>query len=335
MSPTQKRIASADAHEVIIQNVLHLLEEKKIKQIELATFLNIDSSTISRWKKSETKINVDQLKAIADFFDVSVEQLIRTEKERIALHQPSKEGEKPYIPQQIIQFRVFDLVFENPYMVLFILIGFAIFNVVYAFSIQGHDVNLMYFIMASPVAAYFTTSYFLITKKTYIINYLDDIFYRMEDVKNPYFFHTIFLTAIGMVGYFIYLLIIVRHLQRLDMNQDIYALLVLALLLGFIFSVPLFFSNRKKFKQEIYHHELDHYKDHLKLLMISLFQLSFLFIYELLGVPTNVTLWALGSFIFIINSAAFYLVSKALSRYKLIYEEHGRGRHEMYPTKKS
>lgn len=59
---------------MIFENILALCKEKKISISRLEREVGLGNGTISRWKTSSP--NVDSLKAVADFFGVTVDRLI-------------------------------------------------------------------------------------------------------------------------------------------------------------------------------------------------------------------------------------------------------------------
>ena len=53
-----------------------LRNEKGITQEKLADVLNVNSRTISRWEHAKTMPDFDILIELADFYDVSIEELL-------------------------------------------------------------------------------------------------------------------------------------------------------------------------------------------------------------------------------------------------------------------
>lgn len=53
-----------------------LREEKKIGQQELAEALNVSRKTISHWETGYSAPSIPQLIALADFFNVTIDELV-------------------------------------------------------------------------------------------------------------------------------------------------------------------------------------------------------------------------------------------------------------------
>ena len=58
------------------ENLKTLRKEKGLDQQELAQKLSVSSKTISHWETSYTEPSLAQLTLIADFFDVSLDDLL-------------------------------------------------------------------------------------------------------------------------------------------------------------------------------------------------------------------------------------------------------------------
>ncbi len=70
-----------------MMRLLELRNEKGLSQREMSKIFNVSQGTYNNWENSKTQPSVEQLIALADFFDVSVDYLIgRTEDYYNALH---------------------------------------------------------------------------------------------------------------------------------------------------------------------------------------------------------------------------------------------------------
>lgn len=56
--------------------LLELRNEKGLSQREMSKIFNVSQGTYNNWENSKTQPSIEQLIAIADFFDVSVDYLI-------------------------------------------------------------------------------------------------------------------------------------------------------------------------------------------------------------------------------------------------------------------
>ena len=56
--------------------LFELRSEKKLSQREIARIFNVSQATYNNWENARTQPSLEQLIALADFFDVSVDYLI-------------------------------------------------------------------------------------------------------------------------------------------------------------------------------------------------------------------------------------------------------------------
>lgn len=58
------------------QNLKNLRKSLKLDQTTLATRLNVSPKTISHWETGYTEPSISQLILIANFFDVTIDELV-------------------------------------------------------------------------------------------------------------------------------------------------------------------------------------------------------------------------------------------------------------------
>ena len=66
-----------------------LRKQKGFSQEELANRLNVSRQTISKWEVGESTPDMEKLVAISDLFEVSLDELVRGEKPKLA--EPSEQ----------------------------------------------------------------------------------------------------------------------------------------------------------------------------------------------------------------------------------------------------
>lgn len=64
--------------ENVLPNIIRLLQEQNRKQKELADYLGLNESAVANWKAGTTKSYQRYLARIANFFNVSVSELMET-----------------------------------------------------------------------------------------------------------------------------------------------------------------------------------------------------------------------------------------------------------------
>ena len=64
---------------ILGENLKNLRKVKKVSQGDLAEILHISLKTVSHWETGYTEPSITQLIALADFFDVSIDELVGRE----------------------------------------------------------------------------------------------------------------------------------------------------------------------------------------------------------------------------------------------------------------
>ena len=71
--------------------LFELRSEKGLSQRELARIMNISQGTYNNWENENTQPSIEQLIALADFFEVSVDYLLgRTDDMGSTIHVPDR-----------------------------------------------------------------------------------------------------------------------------------------------------------------------------------------------------------------------------------------------------
>jgi len=68
--------------------LFELRTEKNLSQREIAKIMNVSQGTYNNWENSNTQPSIEQLIALADFFEVSVDYLIGRTDDTGAMLQP-------------------------------------------------------------------------------------------------------------------------------------------------------------------------------------------------------------------------------------------------------
>lgn len=64
------------------ENIKSLRRQKDVTQEELSVYLNISFQTISKWERGENLPDINMLTALANYFDVSTDELLGMDKQR-------------------------------------------------------------------------------------------------------------------------------------------------------------------------------------------------------------------------------------------------------------
>lgn len=76
------------------KNIVKLRKEKKLTQLELANKLNYSDKSVSKWENGDTIPDIEVIKRLADFFNVSVDSLIGSPDNLTQKENPPKNSPK-------------------------------------------------------------------------------------------------------------------------------------------------------------------------------------------------------------------------------------------------
>ena len=99
---------------IIINNIMNIMEQKGLRQIDLAKYLGIQTNVVSTWKYGKSKTYMNYLDRIAALFGVSEEELLHPEI--------SKTGDKYLTPDLNQMFYEFNNISEDSQRIIFSLI---------------------------------------------------------------------------------------------------------------------------------------------------------------------------------------------------------------------
>jgi len=71
---------SISGNSAILNNILHLLIVKGVRQSDLARYLGISRNSVSQWKANKSTSYMNYIDKLAEFFDVSVDELLHPDK---------------------------------------------------------------------------------------------------------------------------------------------------------------------------------------------------------------------------------------------------------------
>lgn len=63
-----------------MERLKELRKSRKITQTELANILNVEQTTVSKWENDKTMPDIEMLKKISGYFNVSISEIIEDEQ---------------------------------------------------------------------------------------------------------------------------------------------------------------------------------------------------------------------------------------------------------------
>lgn len=260
--------SSKPRSEIVVDNIFMFLEKKHLKQKDLAEVCLVNASDVSKWKNYKTKINMDDLEKIADFLQVSIDDLFYTEEE-IKRGIPELKGKvdpSSILAQRLVSIKmsVANIKIHIPIIAILILALFVFSIMLYLFDNQN-EYNFVYMIL------YILAMFFMVKpitqKETFVVNYLSDVFFMIENKKNQFFLYELIgkiinlIYAVGLSGFIFYILV--------DSYSDYLLSIFIPVAVYLILSINEFTYLRKNYKEEIYDFEYQSYYKSYHILIFS------------------------------------------------------------------
>jgi len=322
-----------DSKNPVVNNFFNYLKLMGKKQKEYAKENMIDESTLSKWKKGETSPSVDQIKQAAKYFGITVNDLVYDEKEKKNLEVLADKSYDPILAQQSVKVKLYGHFFNKPLKVLlFCFLAFSVLMLmVYVLrSSSPYFSSLILLGIPLSMRAIYINSF---DEKTFIINYLDDIYYRRIESLNRLYSLSMVLRILSLLSTFYYITLYKDFGLATDVQRGLLITLMVLIMVLMFGSIIAITELPKKFKLEIYDNEITGYNSSKFSLIIhfSIFSVAVMFaMYDFNYYMTFLTV----SFVFLVlNSLDFVNISLEYAKYTLMYQENNKNPRELFPKK--
>lgn len=314
-----------DRNSIIVNNFFKYLKEKNISNVQYAKDNFIDKSLLTQWKTGKTKMTMEHVYKASIYLNVYVNDLVYSDDEKKEIDVLSNREYNPLIAQKIVDFRDRRIGFKKPQYIILCLF-MVMLAVFFYISLYNEIKNnyFLYFIFIIPIII-ITAVYFIGHKKKIICNYLDDVYFMIEDVNNKYK-HYIKINIITSLIFNFIIFFLTFYLDEF-FNGSILFLIASNFLLNYIALFCSLHYLKKPFFSKIRKDD-DGYDLYIFILLsmvvsaqVLVFGLCVLFY----GFKYSVYYIIASLIIFILSMINFILVSKKYSEYKLVYDEYNKG----------
>lgn len=328
-------------NDVIVENFFYYLNKEKISQKQYEEYNNLSRGTLSKWKNKTVNITVEQLELAAEYFKLTINDLLynETEKEKIEIFNDVK----PFFINKVEKFTFFTDSIEYPFATLLItFLSFAMSLCLFYF-IEGL-IFPAFIIPFIAIVIFKKIPYFYSSKHTYTINHLDSINFEVENVEISKYKY---LVISRIISFIIHVMLIIPSIMILvnlfkyifsnDMNdindEPDFLYLVFLFVLGI---AHLFIMKTESFpKKEIkkfYVKNEDMYIPTFNAFIGSIFlAIGSIFLSVYTG---EWYLMLLSLFIAIINTIDFIIIRNKMLEYKAVYHEYGKKGVYLFPWDK-
>lgn len=315
---------------IVSKNFFKYLKEKNISQGQYAKLHNLDPATISNWKSGKTSMSAEQILEAASFFGVTPNDLYYEGNDRKKLEVLTDNNYHPIMAQQNVNVKYYKDDFSKPFekigQYLYIMSVFILAAVIcVGFSIYW---SLLVFGGLLGLYELFTEKFGI--KKSFVINYLDDIFYYMKDNKNHNFRKMILMHIIIAGLNSIVLVFCMLFYGFVDIDEILFIIVTIVMLISFVFNIVSFKGIPRRYMKKMYDKELTVYYYSFATLTSNI--LAFGFVAVLVRMAFK-ELWFMGVLMIIAVGIALYeykLCCNNFSKYRLVYEKNGESIEELF-----
>lgn len=328
-----KYLENRSRQEIISANIENLIDERNMLRTEFQEKMGMSKQEY--YKKSKcagSSYNEEDIYKAAEILGVTVNDLYYDEKEKKGLEVLKNPKYHPIMAQQQVKIKLLNPSFERPSEMIsqILIICFVLMIIVYFIAKFSAFYSLLALVI--PFYIHYDMKSSFGVEKTYVINYLDDIYYEMKNEKNNKQSTLQILRWLSLILIFVPCLIVTFKTIPNEFNE--YSAVLMYIIVTFI-SVMIglicyYAFIPKKFKKRIYQNEIKSYFASLIYLILvaitNVFSTTIFAINHAYWYTTICSILAL-----IISAIEFAINSKKHNEYKLMYEEYNHEERQLFP----
>jgi len=321
-------------YQIIHKNFFSYLSKKGISFKKYAEENNVDRSMSSKWKKGTNKMTVDQIYQAAKYFDITVNDLFYTEKEKEKLKVISSGKYDPILAKKTVNIKLYDELFENIKAIF--LIAAVTFLILGITAYQLLKSNNSYWILGVLagiilVRVFVKSSY--IRENTYIINYLDYIYYLRKDTKNKHFRIQLALTLTTLISFFPFIFMISRMQSMVSVDNNIVTSITIVFVIYLCSKIFSLVFAERKMEAEISDEQIQAYWVSFLSLMFALSLMTMSIVVTIFNAHVYWGAMVFSGILLTIQSIDFILTSNNFSLYNVVFEEDEKAPRSLFPKK--
>lgn len=330
----KKEISSLSRSEIIHNNFFKELKKRNITNVKYAKDNNLDKTTLSKWKNMITTMSIEQVHQAASYLHITVNDLYYSQTEKKKIHVLSINPEyTPIRAKQTVEIKMYEEHFKYPFNLLqLILFVFILFTAIVFFASKASGF-WMFLLLFIPISGYQYYKEEFGSKKTFIIDYLDDIYYKMDKSTNQYFVINLLLHLLSLISVITAIVLLFQKKVPTDSSlETMIIFLTLGIVVYAIVNFFTLFTQQLDFKTEIYDNEIISHTSSMVNLYMSLFPLAIgtCFLYQYFIDYWYITILLLVTAIF--SMIEYLLLTKKYSEYKLVFKEHDKEETLLFPN---
>jgi transcriptional regulator with XRE-family HTH domain len=186
---------------IIAENIFAILKKRNIKLADFARAINVDASTIYKWKNGNNDISTDRFDAAAKYLNVTANDLFYDEKEKVGMPRFEEPSTEAKLAQKIIVVRRYRKVVSKPgkllilsaiLTLLFSLITFFLVKLDVFWGLVSLGTGIVFIIWSVSSAS---------DEETLIVQHTDEVYYKAVSKGNPIFKKNLWFRGVSFLAY--------------------------------------------------------------------------------------------------------------------------------------
>jgi transcriptional regulator with XRE-family HTH domain len=328
-----KRIEKIQYDNVIVENFMKYLTNKKITQKKYANDNNLDESIVSKWKKGKSSLTINQIRQAADYFDITFNDLVYSAEEKKRIELLADKSFKPITAQHSIDVEIYDDIFQKPVKLVSVILFSLVVIALLAYASKDIIIYAPLIIILFVFVVNKEIKESSIREENFIVSYLDDIFYKRQEMKNGFYACSVLVRVLSIVAIVYILNIAVNIPNKTDVSYGISLSLLLLAVLQFFLSIFTITEIPRYFKSKIYEEDFRPYFSFRFSIIVYSSMLAMSVIYCIYDFNSFYLLLIVNIIVLLINTIDFTKLSNEYSKYILVYQEDKRETRELFPDR--
>ncbi|NLN80774.1 MAG: hypothetical protein GX132_05255 [Erysipelotrichia bacterium] len=282
-----------------------------------------------------TTMSTEQVHQAAEYFKITANDLYYSLAEKKKIHILASNPEYNVIKaSQPIETKIYTTQFENPFTLLIIILLAFVLTTIIAFFLSKASGFWLFILFVIPITGYQLYKTEFGVTKTFIVNYLDDIYYKIEKPKNQYFVANLMLHFCVLSLVISSFILLVFKETPIDKNTEtMLAFLLLSIVTYVVIILFTFLTHQTSIKEEIYDNEILPHTFSMVNFYMSLLPLSIgiCVLHSNFKQYWYIVLILLFASLF--SLVEYLLTTKKYSEYKLVYKEDDKEEIELFTNK--
>lgn len=308
-------------NEVVSKNFFKYLKEKGISQAQYAKDNILSQATISNWKNGNGTMSSEHIKQAADYFGITVNDLFYDDNAKKKIEVLADKKYHPIMAQQTIETKLLNQEFNKPFYSIFNILITYLFFIVSAFILVNYSIwwSLIILFAFLSIPIYFNKQFG--EKKTFVINYLDDIYYCNKDADKLSKKRTFITCFLILLLHIISFISVLWSYSKAGAEKNLIIIIFVLIIISFVSSLLGLLEYIGKYPKKMYHYNFELYKVGITTICTSVTLFGFAILLFNFNFLNHILLFIPLILMVVLSFFNFYYICSNYKTYSLVYED--------------